>query len=436
MAYIESEKIELKLQYTTEIKKEIVAFLNSDGGTLIIGIDDNGKVVGVDNAKDIIERISLMIHEAIKPDASLICSAEEYEEEGKTIVKVAIGRGVKKPYYIYEKGLKPSGVYLRINNTSQQASEYAIKQMIIASEDKSFESLPSVEKDLTFDYLESVFKRAKIELKQKTLGLIDGNGSYTNLALLLSDQCPFSIKAAVFDSDDKSRFLDRKEFEGSLIRQADEVYEYLNLNNKTRGEYNGLLREDKTEYNQLVLREGLLNAIIHRDYSLNGSILISIYKNRIEYVSIGGLVSGMTYEDMMLGVSRSRNERLANVFFKLKYVEAYGTGIEKIQGDYEHTGLEPRFEVSDNGFLLVLPNKTHMEEFKKIRTDKELVYDFIAKFGRATRAEVQEELGFKLTKTRNILLQLEQEGKIERRGNGKGIFYTIGKQPRKIQKFY
>ena len=424
MAYIESEKLELKVQYTTEIKKEIVAFLNSDGGTLIIGVDDDGKVIGVGNAKDIIERISLMIHEAIKPDASLICSAGEYVEEGKTIVKVAIGRGVKKPYYIYEKGLKPSGVYLRINNTSQQASEYAIKQMIIASEDKSFESLPSVEQDLTFDYLENVFKRAKIELKQKTLGLIDANGSYTNLALLLSDQCPFSIKAAVFDSDDKSRFLDRKEFEGSLIRQADEVYEYLNLNNKTRGEYNGLLREDKAEYNQLVLREGLLNAIIHRDYSLNGSILISIYKNRIEYVSIGGLVSGMTYEDMMLGVSRSRNERLANVFFKLKYVEAYGTGIEKIQGDYEHTGLDPRFEVSDNGFLLVLPNKTYMEGTKKIRTDKELVYDFIAKCGRATRAEVQEELGFKLTKTRNILLQLEQESKIERHGNGKGIFYT------------
>ena len=424
MVYIESEKLELKLQYTTEIKKEIVAFLNGDGGTLVIGVDDNGKVVGVENAKDIIERISLMVHEAIKPDASLICSARECEEDGKTVVKVAVGRGVKKPYYIYEKGLKPSGVYLRINNTSQPASEYAIRQMIIASEDKSYESLPSIEQDLTFDYLESVFRRAEVELKPKTLGLIDANGSYTNLALLLSDQCPFSVKAAVFDSDDKSRFLDRKEFEGSLVRQADEVYEYLNLNNKTRGEYNGLVREDRTEYNRLVLREGLLNAIIHRDYSLNGSILISIYKNRIEYVSIGGLVSGMTYEDMMLGVSRSRNERLANVFFKLRYVEAYGTGIEKIQGDYEHTGLEPRFEVSDNGFLLVLPNKTVVGDAKKIRTDKELVYAFLVKCGRATRAEVQKELGFKLTKTRNILLQLEQEGKIERHGNGKAVFYT------------
>ncbi len=424
MGYIESEKLELKVQYTTEIKKEIVAFLNSEGGTLLIGVDDNGTVVGVENAKDIIERISLMIHEAIKPDASLLCSAGAYEEGGKMLVRVVIGRGVKKPYYIYEKGLKPSGVYLRINNTSQQASEYAIKQMIIASEEKSFEALPSVEQNLTFDYLENVFKHAEIELKKKTLGLLDSNGSYTNLALLLSDQCPFSVKAAVFDSDDKSRFLDRKEFEGSLIRQADEIYEYLKLNNKMRAEYNGLRREDKSEYNQLVLREGLLNAITHRDYSLNGSILISIYKNRIEYVSIGGLVSGMTYDDMMLGVSRSRNEKLANVFFKLKYVEAYGTGIEKIQGDYEQTGLAPRFEVSDNGFLLVLPNKNYINTAKKIRTDKEMVYDFIVSCGRVTRTQVQEEMGFKLTKTRNILLQLEQEGRIERHGNGKGVFYT------------
>lgn len=425
MSYVESNIMELKRQYTTEIKKEIVAFLNSDGGTLIIGVGDDGTVVGVENAKDIIERVSLMIHEAIKPDASLICSAQEYTEDGKTIVKVIVGQGVKKPYYIYEKGLKPSGVYLRINNTSQQASEQAIKQMIIASEEKSYESLVSTEQNLTLSYLKMIFDREKVELKEKTLGLINSDGLYTNLALLLSDQCPFSIKAAVFDSDDKSSFVDRKEFDGSLLKQADDTYNYLTLNNKNHGDYKGILREDKSDYNNLVLREGLLNAIIHRDYALNGSILISIYANRIEYISIGGLVSGMTYNDMMLGVSRTRNEKLANVFFKLRYVEAYGTGIEKIQGDYEHTGASPRFEVSDNGFLLMLPNKSNVSVRKRIMTDQEIIYDFIRGNGKTTRAEIQEELGFKLTKTRNILLQLEQEDKIIRQGNGKGTFYVI-----------
>ena len=95
MSYIESERLELKVQYTTEIKKEIVAFLNSDGGTLIIGVDDNGKVIGIENAKDIIERISLMIHETIKPDPSLICSAGEYEEDGKHRNKTGFRRRCK-----------------------------------------------------------------------------------------------------------------------------------------------------------------------------------------------------------------------------------------------------------------------------------------------------------------------------------------------------
>ncbi len=153
----------------------------------------------------------------------------------------------------------------------------------------------------------------------------------------------------------------------------------------------------------------------------------SIYANRIEYISIGGLVTGMTYDDMMLGVSRSRNEKLANVFFKLKYVEAYGTGIEKIQGDYEHTGVSPRFEVSDNGFLLMLPNKSTVSGSKKPMTDQEIIYGFICENEKVSRAEIQEEFGFKLTKTRNILLRLEQDGKILRSGNGRGTFYVINK---------
>lgn len=423
MHYVESETLELKREYTVDIKKEIVAFLNGKGGTIYIGIDDDGKAVGVEDAPDLIERVSMLVHEAIKPDPSLLVSAEEKNEEGKTIIVINVSEGLKKPYYIYEKGLKPSGVYIRVNNTSQWASEGAIKQMILESEDHSYESLVSKDQDLTFSYLQMAFKKENIELKERTLGLKNAQGQYTNLALLLSDECPFSIKAAVFDSDDKSRFIDRKEFEGSLLQQADEAYSYLRLNNKQRGEYKGILREDKSDYDDLVLREGLLNAIIHRDYALNGSILISIYDNRIEYISIGGLVSGMTYEDMMLGVSRSRNERLANVFFKLRYVEAYGTGIEKILGDYENSPIKPHFEISDNGFLLMVPNKFAMTEAHKIVSDEDEVLDFIRQSKCVTRAEVQEKFAFKLSKTRNILLRLEQKGKIARSGKGRETCY-------------
>ncbi|MCD8040825.1 MAG: putative DNA binding domain-containing protein [Clostridia bacterium] len=423
MTYKESARLELKELFTADIKKEIVAFLNCDGGTLIIGVDDNGAVIGVNDAKSIIERVSAMIHEAIRPDPSLICSAEEYTDNGKTLVRVEVGRGVKKPYYIYEKGLKPSGVYLRINNTSQQASEYAIKQMIMESENNAYESLPCMQSDLTFDYLNFAFKRAKLEVKEKTLGIKNSDGEYTNLALLLSDQCPFSIKAAVFDDDYKSNFVDRKEFSGSILKQADDAYEYLRLNNKKHGDYDGLMRIDKSDYDDLVLREGLLNCLIHRDYSLNGSNIINIYPDRIEYISIGGLISGMTYSDMMLGVSRTRNEKLADIFFRLHYVEAYGTGVKKIQGDYVNAAVSPRFEVSDNGFLLVLPNKT--VQVKTKLTDDELVYNFIAENGKTTRADIQEHTGFKLTKTLGIISRLEENGKIRKNGKGKNIYYSI-----------
>ncbi len=420
----ENNTMEWKLEYTPNIKKEIVAFLNTNGGTILIGKDDDGNVVGVRNAKEIVEAVSSMIHEAIKPDASLLCSAQEYLEDGKELVRVEIGRGAKKPYYIAEKGMKSSGVYVRINNTSQPASEYAIKQMIVESDEREYEQMESVNQDLTFDYLKSAFSNAQVELKMKTLRLVNENNRYTNLALLLSDQCPFSIKAAIFDSDDKSQFVDRKEFGGSLVKQADEAFAYLVLNNKNRGTYNGLVREDKTDYDNLVLREGLLNAIIHRDYSLNGSILISIYNNRIEYISIGGLVAGMTYNDMMLGVSRTRNEYLANVFFMLKYVEAYGTGIEKIQGNYERTGLSPIFEISDHGFLLMLPNKNNIIK-TPIVSEIQQILDYITENGPVTRAQIQEKFNLKLTKTRNLLIELLKQEKISVHGNGKNTIYAI-----------
>ena len=174
----ENNTMEWKLGYTPNIKKEIVAFLNTNGGTILIGKDDDGNVVGVRNAKEIVEAVSSMIHEAIKPDASLLCSAHEYLEDGKELVRVEIGRGAKKPYYIAEKGMKSSGVYVRINNTSQPASEYAIKQMIVESDEREYEQMESVNQDLTFDYLKSAFSNAQVDLKMKTLRLVNENNRY------------------------------------------------------------------------------------------------------------------------------------------------------------------------------------------------------------------------------------------------------------------
>ena len=142
-----------------------------------------------------------------------------------------------------------------------------------------------------------------------------------------------------------------------MLKQLSDAYEFINLNNNVNSSYEGLLRIDSYDYDKLVIREALLNAIIHRDYSFSGSILVNIYTDRMEFISLGGLPTGLTLDDIMLGVSQSRNEKLANVFYRLELVEAYGTGIQKIKKDYKNTRLTPEFNVTQGAFQVVLPNK-------------------------------------------------------------------------------
>lgn len=243
-----------------------------------------------------------------------------------------------KPYYLTEKGLKTSDVYLRYGNTSAPASEEVIKKMLIENQGDSFEILISKNQDLHFEELEKLFEKRNIELnesKYKTLNIVDLNNNITNLGLLLSDECPYTIKCAIYNGNDKVEFKDRREFTGSILKQVQDVFEYLELYNKTKGKIIGLERIDIKDYPEYALREALLNAVIHRDYNYTGSILISLFEDSFEITSLGGLVKGLNIEDIYLGVSESRNPNLANIFYRLKYVESFGTGIERIIQSYK-----------------------------------------------------------------------------------------------------
>ena len=186
-----------------------------------------------------------------------------------------------------------------------------------------FEKLRSINQNLTFDYADKIFKKLGIEfgkVQKKTLGLIGEDNLYTNLGLLLSDQCSHTLKIAVFEGKDKTTFKDRKEFTGSLLKQITEAFEYIDLVNKTKATFEGLLRKDERDYPVEAIREALLNAIVHREYSFGASTLINIYDDRMEFLSIGGIVTGLSLEAIMLGISQSRNERLSNVFYRLRLI--------------------------------------------------------------------------------------------------------------------
>ena len=225
--------------------------------------------------------------------------------------------------------------------------------MIKETDGDCFEDMRSLEQNLTFQAASAQFAKCKVPFdasKMQTLGLVSPDGIYSNVAMLLSDQCSSTIKAATFSGIDKSQFQDRREFGGSLFSQMEDMYAYLDLRNRTKATFDGLYRHDARDYPEEALREALLNSLVHRDYSFSASTLISVYDDRIEFVSVGGLPSGIALEDILLGLSVCRNPKLAAVFYRLNLIEAYGTGMPKILKAYAGSGVKPKIEVSSNAF--------------------------------------------------------------------------------------
>ena len=445
MKYQESETVELKAIVVEDIKKEIIAFANSDGGTLYIGVADNGEVVGLDNPDSVALQISNMVRDSIKPDVTMFIHYKTIVEDGKKIVKVDVHRGTDRPYYIGKKGIRPEGVYVRQGYSSVPASDSAIRLMIKQTDGDSFEAMRSLNQELTFLDTEKEFESRSVEfgLKQmRTLKLIDNDGLYSNLALLLSDQNPYTIKVAVFQGTNQMIFRDRKEFSGSLMKQMNEVYDFIDFLNKTHATFGGLRRKDIRDYPIIAVREALLNLLIHRDYSFSASSLISIYDDRIEFVSIGGLMPGIDLEDIMAGISICRNQNLANVFYRLSLIEAYGTGLSKIMDTYEGSGLKPSISITKNTFKIILPNINEKYEIKEVSNliesnpliyipkvdNEQIILNYVKQYGSITRLEAEKLLSDVSASTVSRLIRkMVDSGLLIQNGNARSTRYMLKK---------
>jgi len=357
---IEMQTLEYKREYNQKAKNTMLAFLNTDGGTLYIGIADDGSVYGIgDNIDELARSITNSFRDSVTPDPSGYFKVEHETREGKHIIIVTVERGSSVPYCYASDGLVPKGVYVRIGSNTVTATHEHIRQMIKDNGTGQFLTELSVEQNLTFEYADKIFteKEVKFGMGQKqSLGLIRTDGRYTNLALILSDQCPYTIKAAIFEGLSKAKFKDRKEFTGSIFKQIEEVHAYLHVFNRTRSTFEGVYRVDHPDYPDIAIRESFINALIHRDYYIEGSVLVSMFDDRLEFMSVGGIMPGVTHDLMRLGVSITRNEKLARIFHRLNIIEAYGTGIPRIYDAYENSSVDPEIPVIDGGFLIRIPN--------------------------------------------------------------------------------
>ena len=398
---------------------------------MLIGVDDEGAVVGVDDSDTTMLRATNAIRDSIKPDATMFVAYEEMQVEGKLIVTVRVQRGTARPYYLAGKGIRPEGVYVRQGSSTVPASEGAILRMIRETSGDDFEAARSLEQELTFVSAEEVFGEENVKFgaeQKKSLGVVGSDGAFTNLGLLLSDQCVHTIKAAVFEGTGRTVFKDRAEFTGSLLKQLNDVYNYIDRYNRTRAELSGLKRVDVRDYPPQAIREALLNAIVHRDYSYRDSTLVRISDDSIEFTSLGGLPRGMDYSDLMLGVSVLRNRRLADVFYRLHLIEAYGTGIPRIMESYAGRSRQPVISVSDNVFKVTLPNTNHATEAQPEDDGLSNVERKIMRYlmGResASRRQIETAVGVSQARTTRALNALAGKNLVYRMGSGKNTAYA------------
>ena len=416
---------------------EVVAFLNTDGGDIYIGIRNDQSVAGVENPDDVMTRLSSMIGDSILPNAMPFIRIDPMEMDGKWVIQCSVSTGIERPYFIRGRGLTPEGVYIRVGAACRNVNENAIRQMIVESSGKSYEECRSLNQELTFHTMKEEMQKRSLAFdipQMKTLKMIGDDGLYTNLALLLSDQCPFVTKVALFDGD---FFRDRQIFTGSLLKQLNNAYQLLNINNKTAATFQGLIRTDVRDYPSDALREALLNSIVHRSYTFSDGNIINIRDHQIEVISLGGLVPNISFDAIFMGISQSRNPNLAAVFYRMKLIESYGTGIQKIIARYSSFEMKPEFMTAEGAFRVVLPNVNYGKSREVTVTEnpadhavvyseqENLLLDYIKIKGSVTRKEAAEVIDVGTTRAYQILLKLCEKQVITQVKMGRRTVYRL-----------
>jgi len=297
--------------------------------------------------------------------------------------------------------------------------------MIKLTDGDKYEAVRSLVQELTFSAATQDFVHRGVEFgesQMRMLGIIGADGLYTNLGLLLSDQCAYTVKFAVFNGTKKGEFKTRKEIDGSVLKQMRSAFDFLSLSNNLAATFSGLDRIEQYDYPEEAVREAMLNAIVHRDYAFSGSIIVNLYDDRIEFVSLGGLMPGLRTEDLFVGVSQPRNEKLANIFYRLKHIEAYGTGLRRTMQYYEDFEVKPEITATHGAFMLTLPNMNYARPLKAKRRQKpqhKVVLDYLRVSPFVTNEIVQELLSVRQTRAYSIIREMVDEGLIIKRGSGK-----------------
>ncbi|MEW5818784.1 MAG: ATP-binding protein [Cyanobacteriota bacterium] len=475
----ENEKLEFKRELTSTFDKksflkDVCAFANTHGGLIIIGIENDAhKVIGIqENPLELDEKIANIIHDSFNSPVEYIARTCNYQD--KILFCIEVYTGSLVPYCILSQG-KPDGVYVRIGSTSRQASQEKIADLERRRLNISYDSIEvfdTTEEDLDFSLIDHYLKKRyeinkipEVNIDSNFLESIkllkrSGNQLVCTVASILlfgkniqkyySNSC---IKCGLYKGNTSLEYIDKKEFTGSLFHQLDSAIKFFRINEKKGAVIKGLQREEKYIVPEIAIREALVNAIVHRNYSIMGSdIKFNIYDDYIEIINPGGLPYGMTMEFLGKGISKVRNIVIAKIFKEMGVIEEFGKGISKIIDSTLQEGLKtPKFEnfeeffkvtiyktkdnqniesqtelkQTDNKDLVDLKNRLQSMFLKYQLEDLEKVIEYLQRNNFIKNSECQKLLNINNEQAKYILNKLTEKDILIAEGTGKGRKYTL-----------
>ncbi len=443
---IENSRTEFKVKLVDDLEESVIAFLNKDGGNIYIGIDDNGNIVGLKNNIDFLQRkVKDLIISNIEPSVLGLFDIETLEKNNKKYLKITIAKGYETPYHIKGMGMTPDSCFIRVGSSNEKMDEHLINKMFRERTKNSLKNIISPRQDLTFRDLKIYYVEKGFEIGdnfEKQLGFYTKDGKYNYVAYLLADENSASIKVAKYVGDDVDELMENYEFGYcSLVKATYRVLEKFRTENKIYAKITYPERKEQPMYDYNAVREVIINAIVHNDWSTEYPPKFEFFSDRLEISSFGGIQSEFTEEEFLEGYSAPKNPELMRVFHDLELVEHLGTGIRRILKKYDKSiyNFFPHFirvsiKYNQNEFKY---NKSSKEVRKISYSNMELtnvqigIIKLVEDSPNITQDEMAKLLGVTARTIRNHIKHLVENEYIKRIGadkNGKWIVINKGSE--------
>lgn len=332
---IEDKRNEFKIKLTDDFEKEVIAFLNTDGGNIFIGVDDKGNISGNLGNVDLLQRtIKDRIRDNISPSTLGLFDVIVNSLNGKNYIQVIVAKGSEQPYYIKGMGMTPDSCFIRVGSSVQSMTTQNILNLFSRRTRNSLKNIKSPKQDLEFKVLKIYYEEKGFEINNNFLRKLDfymDDGSFNYMAYLLSDNNNISIQFAKYAGNDVTNLIENEDYGFcSLVKATDNILNKLQLENKTFTKIESTTRQEIKMFNFDAVKELVTNAIIHNDWSNGYSPKFEIFDNKLVISSNGGIQEGVNQEEFLEGFSNPRNPELMRIFRDLKFVEQLGTGIQRV----------------------------------------------------------------------------------------------------------